>query len=228
MFQCRSPSRRAAICARVADLKVKLAQWKTAPLISKAIIAGMEAWLDNKQAPTSDSLLFPDNTMGNMVKFAIAAQTDLGWNVLFRGFFPEDWRKAQEHYRQSLQSKDGSVTSERWIGNILDWIFDLFDLVWGLRNADEHGAEPETQRLIQHAKNERAIRRLYDKSLALPYCERHPFRQPMATLLASSVCDQELWITQTEWFLPRALKRAKKRVESNQRALTEFIPRVAL
>ena len=164
--------------------------------------------------------------MGNMVKFAIAAQTDLGWNVFLRGFLTEDWRNAQEYYRQSLQVK-GTATSDKWLCNLLDWIFDLFDLVWGLRNADAHGAEPETQRLIQQAKNERAIRRLYDKGLALPYCERHPFRQPMATLLASSVRDQELWITNTEWFLPRALKRAKKRIDSNQRALTEFFPRAA-
>jgi hypothetical protein len=188
----------------------------------------MEAWVNDKPAPTSESLQIPANTIGNMVKFAIAAQSDLGWNVLFRGFLPDNWRKAQAYYQESLGPRDGSITSEKWTCNLLEWIYDLFDLVWGLRNADEHGAEPETQRLIQQAKNERAIRRLYDKGLSLPYCERHPFRQPMAILLASSVCDQELWITQTEWFLPRALKRAKKRIDSNQRALTEFFPRVAL
>jgi hypothetical protein len=39
---------------------------------------------------------------------------------------------------------------------------------WGLRNADEHGADLETQRTIRLAKCERAIRRLYHTGESLP------------------------------------------------------------
>jgi hypothetical protein len=31
------------------------------------------------------------------------------------------------------------------------WMFDLFELAWGLRDADEHGADLETQRMIRLA-----------------------------------------------------------------------------
>ena len=227
IYQCSKQSRRSAIRARIADLKIKLAEWKTSPIITKAMIAGANAWTEGNQAPTAESINLPGCPMGSLVRYAIAAQTDLGWNAFFRGFVPVDWRNAQEFYRQSSVNKEGIVSGEKWLSNLLTWIFELFDLVWGLRNADEHGAEPETQRLIQLAKCERAIRRLYGKSIALPYCERHPFRQPMLTLLARSLCDQELWITQTEWFLPRALKRVKQRTATNQRAITEFYKRAA-
>jgi hypothetical protein len=48
-------------------------------------------------------------------------------------------------------------------------MFDLFDLAWGMRNADEHGVDLETQRLIRLAKCERAIRRLYSAGASLPH-----------------------------------------------------------
>jgi hypothetical protein len=44
------------------------------------------------------------------------------------------------------------------------WMFDLFDLAWGLHNDNEHGADPETQRMIRLAKAERAIRRRYRRT----------------------------------------------------------------
>jgi hypothetical protein len=34
------------------------------------------------------------------------------------------------------------------------WMFELFDMAWGLRNADEHGVDLETQRMIRLAKCE--------------------------------------------------------------------------
>ena len=174
--QCNAPSRRSAIRARLADLKIKLSDWKTSPIITKAIIAGAEAWIEGKQAPTAESIHLPRCPMGKLVRYAIAAQTDLGWNAFFRGFLPTDWRNAQEAYQLSTPSKGNIESGEKWLCKLLSWIFELFDLVWGLRNKDEHGAEPETQRLIKLAKCERAIRRLYEKSISLLYCERHPFR----------------------------------------------------
>jgi hypothetical protein len=40
-----------------------------------------------------------------------------------------------------------------WAGRAQMW---MFDLAWGLRNANEHGVDPETQRMIRLAKAERA------------------------------------------------------------------------
>jgi hypothetical protein len=107
--------------------------------------------------------------------------------------------------------KEKPNQAKKWLCKLLSWIFELFDLVWGLRNEDEHGIEPVTQRLIKLAKCECAIWHLYEKSIALPYCEEHPFRQPsMVTLLA------------------RSLKRARQRTATNQHAITEFYKRAVL
>jgi hypothetical protein len=57
-------------------------------------------------------------------------------------------------------------------------------LAWGMRNADEHGADLETQRLIRLAKCERAIRRLYRAGESLSHHESHPFRNPAGVIAA--------------------------------------------
>jgi hypothetical protein len=109
---------------------------------------------------------------------------------------------------------------ESWAGRAQAWMFDLFDLAWGMRNADEHRAE--TQRLIRLAKYERAIRRLYRAGESLPHHESHPFRDPIEDVLFKSLCRQERWLTLTEEYLPRAAKRVKNQQQTGQRSLTAY------
>jgi hypothetical protein len=101
-------------------------------------------------------------------------------------------------------------------------MFDLFDMAWGLRNDDEHGAKPETQSTICLAKCERAIRRLYYAGESLPLHERHPFRDPLEDVLSKPLCDQERWISMTEAYLPAAQRRVKKLNLKSQRSIQEF------
>jgi hypothetical protein len=65
----------------------------------------------------------------------------------------------------------------------------MFDLALGMRNADEHGADLETQRLIRLAKCERAICRLYRTGDLLAHHEKHPFRDPIEDVLSKSLCN---------------------------------------
>jgi hypothetical protein len=88
-------------------------------------------------------------------------------------------------------------------------MFDLFELAWGLRNADEHGADLETQRMIRLAKAERAIRRLYREGDSLPTYDSFPFSDPMEDILTETVSSQERWIIKTKAFLPKAPRRIK-------------------
>jgi hypothetical protein len=98
---------------------------------------------------------------------------------LFRGFWTISWRKAQEYeFSESPYQRGFTDNGESWASRAQAWMFELFDLAWGLRNADEHGVDLETQRMIRLAKCERAIRRLYHAGESLPLHERHPFRDP--------------------------------------------------
>jgi hypothetical protein len=101
-------------------------------------------------------------------------------------------------------------------------MFDLFDLAWVLRNADKHGVDLETQRMIRLAKCERAIRRFYHAGESLPHHERHPFRDPMEVVPTKTVCAQERWVSMTEDYLPAAKRRVKAQKKKSQRSLKEF------
>jgi hypothetical protein len=151
----------------------------------------------------------PATPLGELISRAYIEQTSLGWNVLSGGFWSISWRRAQEYEFAASPLKRGfNDSGEDWASPAQLWMFDLFDLVWGLRIADEHGVDPETQQnMVRKAWCEHAVHRLYSLGEKLPIDERHPFRDSIATLLSKLVSAQELWISKTEEFLLLARKR---------------------
>ena len=222
LFRCSSPQRRAALRARFDDMSKVFRAWKTSHHIISALHTGTLAWIEDREIPSVESLGLPDDEIGRLTRQAYLEQTDLGWNVLFRGFWTKSWRHAQEAQFQKYRTRERQDSGDQWAGKAQLWIFSIFELIWGIRNATEHGAEPETQRLIRLAKCERSIRRLYLQGEALPHHERHCFRDEMEVLLARPVSEQELWISTTIGFLYRALRRVKSKKVTNQPTITEY------
>ena len=200
-------------------------KWKTSDLISSALIVGATAWIEGCEIPSVELLNLPDSPFGRMVANAYCNQGEIGWNLLFRGFWASAWRCAHEYSLNCSPAREKFDSGERWAGKAQTWFIDLFDVLWSLRNANEHGDNIEEQRRISLTKCERAIRRLYLTGEGLPDCERHPFRDELEVLLQKSVPDQELWIKMTEVFLPKALSRIRKRKVTNQSAITDFFAR---
>jgi ribonuclease HI len=227
LFQCEHAERRRAILDRFNSFYSKLREYKTSKIIITALMTGSLAWIERRPIPSVESLLLPDNTIGRLVEKAYLEQEQLGWNVLFRGFWTTSWRLAQEEEFRNMRSRELQDTGDQWAAKAQLWYYHLFEFIWGLRNADEHGADIDTQRLIRLSKCERAIRRLYDKGENLPYAERHPFREPIESLLQQPVQNQELWISKTGGYLVKASKRARAR-PSGQPAITTYFTRLQL
>jgi ribonuclease HI len=227
LFQCESTERRRAILDRFTAFQEKFREYKTAYVIIGALMTGSIAWIEGRPIPDAATLLLPETTLGHLVAQAYREQNEIGWNVLFRGFWTSTWRLAQEEALRTMRGRERQDTGEQWAAKAQIWYYDLFDLIWGLRNADEHGADVDTQRLIRISKCERAIRRLYDKGEDLPYAERHPFRDPIEDLLQQPVLNQELWISKTGDFLVKASKRARAR-PPGQPAITTYFTQLHL
>jgi hypothetical protein len=211
---------------RLDTLTFALRKFKTSEHLCRALHAGAVAWVKGNNLPSVESLDLPDSPVGRLVAQAYSDQCSLGWNVLFRGFWARSWRLAQEAQFSSNRSRDRQDTGERWAAKVQNWGFDLFEVLWGLRNEHEHGADPETQKLIRLSKCERAIRRLYNQGLLLSIGERHPFRTDIDVLLAQSVRNQELWISKTEEYLPKAFKRMRNLARIRQPSITDFFTRL--
>jgi hypothetical protein len=227
LFQCGSTERRRAILDRFHSFHSKLREVKTAPEIICALMTGSLAWIEGRPTPHVDTLLLPDNEKGRFIAQAYREQEALGWNLLFRGFWTQSWRQVQEEELRTMRGRELHDTGERWVAKTQLWYYDIFELIWGLRNADEHGADIDTQRLIRISKCERAIRRLYNKGEDLPYAERHPFRKPIEDLLQQPVSNQELWISKTGSYLVKASKRARASPRG-QPAITTYFTQLHL
>jgi hypothetical protein len=168
-------------------------------------------------------LLLPDSPLGQLVYKAYVEQTSLEWNLLFRGFWSISWRTAQEYeFSNSTLHRGFADNGESWAGRAQMWMFELFDLAWGLRNTNEHGVDSEPQRMIRFGTAERAIRRLYRAGETLPSHERFPFSDPMEDVLAKTASIQERWVTDTEAYLPKARWRIKKQEKMHNHSLKEF------
>jgi hypothetical protein len=197
--------------------------WKTSTFVITALRSGAWAWIEGNPPPNVETLNLPDSPLGQLVHKAYVEQTSLGWNLLFRGFWTTSWRTAQEYeFSNSIHNRGFTDNGENWAGRAQTWMFDLFELAWGLRNADEHGEDLETQRMIQLAKAERAIRRLYREGDSLPTYDRFPFNDPMEDILTKTVSSQERWITKTEAFLPKALRRIKERRKKRNHSIKKY------
>jgi ribonuclease HI len=223
LFQCPCRSRRLAMQDRLAGMFKAFREWKTSTALIKALHSGAWAWIEGREIPDVEGLNLPNSPMGKLIHKAYVDQTSLGWNLLFRGFWAISWRQAQDYeFSQSPFHRGHQDNGVSWASRAQGWFFDLFDLVWGLRNADEHGGDLETQRLIRLAKCERAIRRLYRAGKLLPFHEQHQFRDEIEDVLSKSLSRQERWITLTEDFLPGAAQRVRDREQRGQNSLMAY------
>jgi hypothetical protein len=100
------------------------------------------------------------------------------------------------------------------------WIFDLSDLAWRLRNADEHEVGLETQHMICLANFGRAIHHLYHTCESLPLlCT---FRGPTEDVLSKSLCLHECWVY-CDRRLPTSCNASGKSAEIEGTALNQRI-----
>jgi len=222
IFQCPERERRAFLMNRLHQMREIFREWKTAHCIIEALTAGATAWVRGERIPAVQSLDLPDNLVGQLTAQAYTEQGEIGWNVLFRGFWAASWRSAQEAEFDSKRFREKQDRSDLWMGRAISWFFDLFEALWKLRNAVEHGTDPAEQRVVRLARTNRAIRRLYEKGKSLSYHERRPFREDKEVLLAKTLAEKELWVHHTEILLAQAFKRDKQREKLQQRAITEF------
>jgi hypothetical protein len=146
---------------RLASMSKAFREWKTSRPSIKALRCGALAWIEGREIPDVEGLRLPNS---HLIKKAHVDQNSLGWYILASSSDSE----SPFH----LGHQDNGVS---WVSRAEVWFFDLFDMAWQMRNADEHGGDLETQRLISLAKCERAIRRPFRAGKRLPFHEQHQF-----------------------------------------------------
>jgi hypothetical protein len=117
------------------------ARWISILPLMNFIFSAIPACIDCNPAPANGTLHLPKSPLGQLVYKAYAEQTSLEWNLLFRGLWTISRRTAQEYeYSHCQFTLDFQDNGASWAGRAQMWMFDLFEVAWGLRNATEHGA----------------------------------------------------------------------------------------
>jgi len=123
--------------------------------------------------------------------------------------------------------RDNQDEGTAWLGRAIGWFFDVFELVWKLRNDVQFGNTDEMKAVVRSNEADRTMRRLCVESQQLPMHERHPFQASRASVLESELSDKERWVLLTTKHVKAARKRAAKNGEDGQRSVTECFDRVA-
>ena len=224
LFQCPSACRVSHLGQKFANFKPLLESLGTAKYLSRALRVGMLCWMKGRIPPDVSAFHLPATPLGRMVARAYIQQGNIGWNMAFRGFLTHSWKSAQAIHSAQIKSRrdmDGTA----WTASVVSWTFSFFESVWTQRNAEEFGTDFEDIRRKKLVLCERSIRRLFIAGQELPANERYPFQTEMSTILSRRLPLQEQWITNTERFLPGALKRVANRTKNGQKAITEFFTR---
>ena len=215
VLQCISNERRQATQAQFLELRDKLSEWNTSEYVTNAMITGATHWMRGEDIPDVGELQIPDCAVGLMVKRAYTEQACIGWHTFLRGFWSTSWGQAHEahiHAQDATDQREQHVsrrlTGETWAAKTQHWVFLYFETIWKIRNRQEHGGDEATQRRISLEKCERRIREMYAQNAALPKGEKlHAFKDPVDTLLQTTLQEQEIWITLTTPILMASMRR---------------------
>jgi hypothetical protein len=209
--------------ARLAGMSKKFRSWKTSQPLIDALHLGAMAWIQEQEIPDVAVLNLPDSTLGGWFNRRMLNSHLWGGISFFEdsGLFPgvkhRNLKSLAALFNEGTQTMEpnGQVEHSRGCSICLTWL-------GGLRNADEHEVDLETQRMIRLAECERAIRRLYHSGESLPPYERYPFRDGMEDVLSKSLSRQERWVTMTEDNLIAARRRLKMQQKTSQHSLKEY------
>jgi ribonuclease HI len=131
--QCTAHLRRNKLLERFSSFSAYFRSLKTSKLLIAAIQSGTLAWAQQREPPAAESLVLPENQVGELIQKAYDEQNSLGWNILFRGFWSSSWRLAQEEQFRMHQSRELNDTGKRWAASAQMWFFDTFEALWAIR-----------------------------------------------------------------------------------------------
>jgi hypothetical protein len=120
------------------DLKDYCTQSNTDPALQSLLLQGIQGWFQTSQNYTVNTDRYND-TLHRLVH----QQNRIGWRQIFHGRFTVEWVRIQDSYyrRSELQEamKGVQLTGERWLTNLILFVWDKWYTLWKQRNQELHG-----------------------------------------------------------------------------------------
>jgi signal transduction histidine kinase len=135
----------------------------TAPLLQEVVLQGVQRWFSTPQE-------FSLSTEGynSDIQQLIHQQNRIGWRQLFHGRYSVEWAKLQETHYRSLQRDDASSsiikqTGERWLVNLILFVWDKWYTLWKQRNQELHGDDVLTRAAAERKEIQRQLQDIYQR-----------------------------------------------------------------
>jgi hypothetical protein len=133
----------------------------TAPLLQEVMLQDFQQWLRTLQEFSLSTEAYDSD-----IQQLIHQQNQIVWHQLFHGGYIVGWVKLQEMHYQSLQRDDKSSstikqTGERWLVNLILFVWDKWYTLWKQRNQELHGDDTLTQAAAERNKIQRQLQDIY-------------------------------------------------------------------
>ena len=193
----------------IKGLERLLEELETNQEIKKAMISGIESWLNGSNPTKTNSKTESDECYNS--------QCDVGWNLLVRGLVVTDWGLAQERHAAPIQA--GTV-SDTWTASLCKWLVREGRSIWMQRN-EENFSEPEGKTRDEQEAIEQ-ITRLYSMEGELSQHDKAILGLPMEERLQQPVKSLQKWISSTYSVVQYCAKSFKEKMRTGQKDIRSF------
>ncbi len=135
---------------------------RDSPPSSRSVVERLSTWFQTQQEFSLGSEVYDYD-----IQQLIYQQNKIGWRQLFHGRYSVEWAKIQEiHYRSSKNDDESSTvkkSGERWLVNLILFVWDKWYALWKQRNQELHGVDALTRAAAEQKEIRRQLRDIYIK-----------------------------------------------------------------
>jgi hypothetical protein len=204
LFQCNSRS--AWKQEFIGGLRKLLSKNKTETKIQDAMVAGLDAWLDQRK-----------NT------HTLDHQKEIGWHQCFLGFLSAKWgQQQQEHYNKLGEEK---LTARTWGMKIIQYLWVQAKKAWKIRNDKAHDDNDLEAKSRYREELERKVRHLYKYENQLSASDRDILAEPIEVRLKDKTYALENWYEETRVLIQDCVRDFNAITEKGLQDIRNFLTR---
>lgn len=187
----------------------------TEPDIRKALIAGINNWLNPEAA---DRQRAPYST-----REYVRLQNEIGWNLTFCGLFDENWCAMQEQYLSTNNTRHSDENGIAWSVKLCSWMIREARQVWLSRNEDVHkldeGKSKSEQALFEQ------IQKLYALRDEVGHHDRALFDEPIEEKLGRPFPFLRQWARNTVSVINKCILDYQNKLRTGQKDIRQYFQR---
>jgi hypothetical protein len=188
------------------------------------LVKGIQQWLLTPQA-SSQSI----EGHASEIQWLIHQQNQIGWRQIFHGRCSVQWARLQDLHFQRTQPHDGASTAstvkqtgERWLVNLILFVWDKWYTLWKQRNQDLHGVDVATRAEAERKEIRRQLQDIYQR--------RHDLEPRVQDLLFANVEQHyevptfitKNWLASHTGLIRESLRRVKAKAIQGVRSIRTY------